>query len=167
MVNSSGFRSALAILCIFSAIADLTANDSAYKFEGKGNTVVPVQNDQIEMVAETIWMKLDHKAGRWFVDCEFTFKNSGPATTVLMGFPDTRANTIWLYPGDPGHDAGLPVSSKLPHEWSLKDFKVQVDGSPVPAKHVETHPDAELILEGEDAAYVWEVPFEEGETKII
>lgn len=82
------------------------------------------------------------------VDCEFEFLNSGPADTVLMGFPDR---------GDGDADGGAPMTT----------FRSWVDGVEVPCVLI---PDAEHSKPGDEERRGWwthSVFFAEGQRRII
>src|SRR5438270_345093 len=73
-----------------------------------GSSVMPLQNDQITMAAERVDAAIHDRQAS--VTCVFTFTNSGPPTTVLMGFPQMVA------------ERGSP---------ELLDFTAKVDGKAV------------------------------------
>lgn len=127
------------------------ANDTAYF--GKGNTVVPINNNDIQMVSEYITMKykLGHK-GLFTVNAKFVFRNTSVnAVTIQMGFPDSYKR----YPGD---------DTK---EWTIKEFTTRIGDKFIPVKHKMVNQSHGNALSGEEGAYVWSVHFKPGETKEI
>jgi hypothetical protein len=70
---------------LLSANLAVRANDSA--IEGIGGSLRPMQeHPSVRMVAEKVVIDLHPDLAE--VDCQFTFHNEGPATTVRMGFPE-------------------------------------------------------------------------------
>lgn len=68
------------ICSIYTAHAD----DAVYR--GDGIDVYPLENTDIQMVAEVITITR-RGSDRFDVDVDMTFKNHGAKTTVQMGFP--------------------------------------------------------------------------------
>jgi len=121
-----------------------------------------MNNDQIEMTSETVRMRFDPLKARWFVDCVFVFKNAGPDTVVTMGFPDD-----WLNRPEGYLPPGVAEDRPEPEEeWSLQNFTALVDGKPMATDHVKI---STMVVKDvrEDGAYVWNVKFLRGETKVI
>jgi hypothetical protein len=72
---------ALALLCALG-LADDTA------VYGKGGAIMPmVEHPSIVMDEMVVQAHVSEKTTR--VDCDFLFRNTGPATTVRMGFPES------------------------------------------------------------------------------
>jgi hypothetical protein len=84
----NGFRycaaSFLAALVLLSGQPDAAANDSGLSVSG--TPIMLHGNTTVSMVSENI--KIDVYDGHLVADCTFEFKNSGPACTVRLGFPD-------------------------------------------------------------------------------
>lgn len=98
-----------ALLCS-NLSASVLANDGGITFGGSprllaGKTTVSMQSEAVRMTvgAETVT-----------VDCQFVFRNNGPACSVRMGFPDWQR-------GDSG---------------SFTSFQSYVDGKSVPTRFV-------------------------------
>jgi hypothetical protein len=81
------------IIIVFSLQQNVYADDANYM--GKGVDVYPVENNDIQLVSETIVItdsfalnSPGHSGGdRWTVHVDMEFKNHGDAATVQMGFP--------------------------------------------------------------------------------
>ncbi len=100
----------LVIIGIISSLIPLVARADDGVLGTIGFAVTPLDDDQVQMVAE--WVQAEVGAWSAQVTCVFTFTNAGPATTVLMGFPEARD---YSGRGDP----------------SLHDFRAFVDGQEV------------------------------------
>lgn len=87
------FISVAIIVLLSSAPAIVQADDSVYS--GDGYHVYPIQNSDVQLVAETIVItdKYAFSGGprfgddRFTINVDMTFKNHGPDTTLQMGFP--------------------------------------------------------------------------------
>jgi hypothetical protein len=116
-----------------------------------GSSVVPLDSDQIAMVAERVEATLDGDEVR--VTCVFTFTNSGPATQVLMGFPEKNPDQ-WM--------GGRP---------ELLDFTAEVDGTDLPvAFRLQATPEPRDSEHGGYDYRGWHaftVPFTAGETRVV
>ena len=125
-----------------------SADDTA--FEGEGQTVWPVKNKEIEMVAETV--KVQKGEEEWEANCIFILRNTGESTEVQIGFPDLTERS-------PGRETLL---------GTINNFKCFVDGNEVQAEHKKGVLDP---LDPEFAypfAYVWKTVFQKGQThKVI
>jgi len=108
--------SALVLLFIIYAIPCI-ADDGATVAVG-GNIKLLDEHHSIRMVAEHVRIKLE--GGEFKVVCVFILQNTGPATTVTVGFPNESAGA--------GADSVFPFTS----------FDSYVDGDPVP---IEILPD--------------------------
>ena len=118
-------------------------------FRGEGATVIPMNNEQIELVKETVNI---HRVTigynkYWVADCEFVFRNTGPKVEVQMGFPD--------YP-----------------KGAITNFKSLVDDSVVETGYKEVViKDIDSLVDldslGFKWVYTWKVDFSEGEMKTL
>ncbi len=91
------------------------ANDSAV--QGVGGALSPMkEHPSIRMLAERV--SVDLTPERAEVDCSFTFKNTGRATLVRMGFPEWASG-----------DVGLPSDSGV-----FSHFSTSVDGTLTPTR---------------------------------
>jgi hypothetical protein len=104
------------------------ADDGGISFGGsphllKGHSSVSMQSEvvQIEIYKKVIK-----------VDCKFVFHNSGPASTVRMGFPDQGVGAAEPYQGDP-----VPIGPGL--KATFLSYDSYVDGKKVPTKLVPTN----------------------------
>ncbi|HIE51613.1 MAG TPA: YARHG domain-containing protein [Armatimonadetes bacterium] len=73
------------------------------------------EHPSVRMVAEDVHIKL--ATGE--VVCQFVFKNEGPATTVLMGFPEGGGGDV-----------------RVPEYTNFDRFEARVDGVKVPVRRV-------------------------------
>jgi len=80
------------VLLLLAIAGGLRANDSVVT--GEGGRVIPVQGEltTVRMVRE--WVKMDVYPAYYDVAAQFVFLNDGPATTVLMGFPEVGSGGI-------------------------------------------------------------------------
>ncbi|MDQ7794521.1 MAG: hypothetical protein RDU89_08940 [bacterium] len=122
-----------------------------------GETIRPIQDTQIQMMAEEVRVHVTRE--RTYVEATFTFRNTEFATTVLMGFPEHQLEDEG-FPGDP----------------HLRDFRTWVDGVSTPAKRepglvpkVTGSDDSGSLLRERDfpAWHTWEVPFAAGQTREV
>lgn len=87
-------------------------------FEGHGESVYPLYNTQVEMVAETVYIyKITNI--KWQAECTFWFHNTGDDCVVQMGFPDfpsgiDEGKRAWRY-----------------NHGSIKDFACSMDDTTV------------------------------------
>jgi hypothetical protein len=160
-----------ALIVLFVAVAGgilltpfhLFADDTAYNFDGNGDTVVPVNNNEIEMVNEVVKMRLDHSLNQWFVDAEFVFRNTGPEADVIMGFPDE----IVKY-NEPGETTKFPITtSSGTYSWTISNFSTVVGDSQVMLEHKELSRQQQSFGVEGDGAYIWKVHFKKRETKTV
>ena len=136
---------AVLILLLSSGIT--FADDTV--FEGEGETVWPVENKEIEMVAETVMVR---PAGRrWEANCTFVLRNTGNATEIQVGFPDLT---------DEGPGADLT-------KGTIQDFKCYVDGKEVNAQHKTGIESPRKTVPYYPLAYVWKVSFKKGQKRIV
>jgi hypothetical protein len=135
----------LFILFLFSPIA--SADDS--EFSGEGETVWPVENKKIEMVAETIGIQPGEN--RWDAECIFVLRNTGQETEVQVGFPDQT-----------GWEPGAELKS-----GTIRNFRCFVDGREVSVEHkkgIQNPLDPALQY---PFAYVWKMHFKKGQKRIV
>lgn len=151
----------LPILCLVGALISICgvalADDGAVQ-DVSGGTVQPMdEHPSIQMVSESVDIKLGKKVGwEWpvFVRCQFFLKNDGPATDVLIGFPE-HAHA--------GGDAELSPTDRL------IGFKSWVDGKPVKVKYMPSSKNKKSDNQQEDykAWYVKKVHFDAGQTRRV
>lgn len=138
------------ILCSFASLA--RADDAS--LGRRGETVRPVGGSQVEMVSEEVTVTVSAACSR--VDCRFTFKNTGPGTTVLMGFPESKPP---------------PDREGFGDDTALHDFQTFIDGRQVPVKKEkgDTQEDKKAAEAADNHPYwwTWEVPFKAGETREV
>jgi hypothetical protein len=95
------------------------ADDGFYR--GEGATVVPMNNDQIELLEESIHINYITEGYNtyWVANCSFVFYNSGPKCRIQMGFPDS-----------PDVESGYG-------ERGIRNFKSFIDGNEIQTKYKE------------------------------
>jgi hypothetical protein len=143
----------LSILAAFLlAISPIYADDTAYF--GSGNTVIPVNNDQIQMVSEVVRIRYDNKTLRFYVNCEFIFKNAGDTTTVLMGFPET----LMVPMEGAAETQGVPIAN----------FKTFIGNDEIKTTYKKVNLKSEKSIKAsEEQAYVWPIRFQKSETIVV
>lgn len=125
------------------------ANDSS--MGRMGETVYPLQAEDVRMVSEDIYIKYNIIDWSGDVSCTFVFHNEGAAKTVLMGFPAEM---------EIGQESMTTVDRVRMH-----NFTAELNGVAIPV--IETQ---STVLEEEDdfseykSWYTFEVPFEAGQT---
>ncbi|MCX7746072.1 MAG: copper amine oxidase N-terminal domain-containing protein [Clostridia bacterium] len=128
-------------LCLGSIIG--YADDSAMGRTPDG--VYPMNDADVSMESEDIIVKVqDHK-----VECNFTFKNSGKAKDVLMGFPKGFKSTS---------------DTTTDEELEAVNFKAYINGKPIAVKEEKG---AKSIVPDTDfytSWYTFNVHFDEGQT---
>jgi len=139
---------AVASLTAAFGLTGLRADDSAMSGES-GSPQPMTEHPSISMVREDVTIN----PATMEVKARFVFTNNGPATTVLMGFPETSS-------GDGTRDVTIKIAAPQ------NDFHSFVDGAPI---HV-----TELIRKsddnGEEQATIWwtkSVHFAAGQTRIV
>jgi hypothetical protein len=135
----------LFIFFFFSSIA--SADDS--EFWGEGETVWPVENNEIEMVAETI--RVQPGENRWDAECIFVLRNTGKEMEVQVGFPD---QTGWEPEAEPKNG-------------TIRNFRCYVDGREITVEHKKgignpLNPELQYPF-----AYVWKMHFKKGQKRIV
>lgn len=134
----------LLVLKIGLPLNIVQADDSIVGTVGYG--VVPLDNDQIEMISEVVEVWLHRSYAE--VKATFTFHNTGEATEVLVGFPQGK-----------GREGRLGDSPEL------KDFKAYVDGVEVEVTFKEqVEPEKDLDFAG---WYTFKVAFAPGQTRVV
>jgi len=152
----SGFLRSLVSLFVISFVMFLVSSparaDDA-SLGRKGEAVRPVNDSQVEMVSEEVVVTVSTDRSR--VDCRFTFKNTGPSTTVLMGFPESKP---------------LPDREGFGDNTALHDFRTFIDGGHVSVKKEkgDSQEDKKADQPGNHPYWwTWEVPFGAGETREV
>jgi YARHG domain len=150
------FISLAIILLLASAPAISHADDSAYY--GNGYHVYPMQNSDVQLVAETIVITDNFSfgrtppvgKGRFTINVDMTFKNQGPDTTLQMGFP------VMV---DDGGGELVEINAHFRTWVNGKEVKVlRKQGMPNPLKD-DWH--------FSKTVYTYTVSFKKGETKKI
>jgi len=117
----------------------------------QGETVRPINDNHVEMTAEEVFVSVGEESSTF--DCRFTFKNTGPDQTVLMGFPEIELPK-WVS-GDP----------------ALHDFQAFIDGTPVAVKKEKAESSQKSEYQNIEISYssFWamEVPFKANEIKEV
>jgi hypothetical protein len=119
--------------------------------------VYPINDASVTMVNEDVKVIIAGDGSTAAVDCHFTFKNSGAARRVLMGFPAYGLNQE---EGLTSHDLDAA---------KLQDFWSYADGSAVDVQETRaiappgTAPDANFFY----SWYTFTVPFAAGETREV
>src|SRR3990172_966747 len=119
-------RRAIMLLTLLMTLAYAYADDAV--FEGNGYTVFPVQNTDIRMVSEKIWLRFPQGLG-FGMEVEEVFENLGSAANVTIGFPFST------------DDLDLALENSPDPEWVPESFDPRrdphfqtfVDGRPIPA----------------------------------
>lgn len=116
----------LAVLGIFGASKPAMADDGYYSIAS--SEYIYGSKVSVQMVRERVKIFVDMKGGLSFVKatpskciCRFVFKNSGPATTVTMAFPEY---------GSAQYQGGKNPTSEY------TDFRSYVDGKKVATKAI-------------------------------
>jgi len=137
----------LACLMTFSASAALA--DGVAVSEVSGKTIIPVQENNIRMVNETVWVK-DEK-----VTATFTFENvTGKRVEIKMGFPFKKFD-------DPVDGITFYMKKDL-------KFIIKVNKSAVPVTKMAVD-DTYKKKTGEeyDFMYTWPIVFQPKEKKVV
>jgi hypothetical protein len=110
-----------------------------------GSSVMPMQNDQVTMSAERVDALI--RGDQASVSCVFTFTNSGPPTTVLMGFPQMNSER--------SNESGklLGFTAEVDGKAAAVTFKPQVENSSQPVMYA--------------GWYTFNVPFAARQTRIV
>jgi hypothetical protein len=110
---------ALAVAASSTWSAAARANDGGISWGGspsllKSHPSISMESEEVNIIVG------DYDA---VVDCRFVFRNSGPATSVRMGFPDDGEGESGFYDGAEAWKNAKPQSS-------FKWFRSWVDGKP-------------------------------------
>jgi YARHG domain len=149
MKRTITFLVLLASLMIFSASAALA--DGVTISEVSGQTVIPVQENNIRMVNETV------RATSETVTATFTFENvTDIQVAIKMGFPFRK-----------GDDPMNPITFEFAYEKNIK-FIVKINKSDVPVTKMAVD-DAYRQKTGEkyDFMYTWRIAFQPKEKKVV
>jgi len=134
------------------------ADDAAYY--GDGVNVYPIEHADIQLLSEEI--KITQGVGLgWGVDVTMNFKNHGPATTVQMGFP------FDAYSPDEGTDESDEDTSDLSSRKPDPHFHTSVNGEELVVVKKTGIVSPNLPDIDFSTVYVFNVPFQKGETKRI
>lgn len=136
------------VLFFFFFCSSIASADDS-EFGGEGETVWPVENKEIAMVAETI--RVQPREEWWDVQCIFVLKNTGERKDVQVGFPD---QTGW----EPGAEL---------KNGTIRNFRCFVDGKEVTVEHkkgIQNPLNPELQY---PFAYVWKMYFKKGQKRIV
>ena len=140
-------RIVLVTAVILVSSGTVYANDAS--MGRMGETVYPLQETDVTMVSEEIFIKFYADGSSGKVTCEFVFENSGEEKTVLMGFPAAMKIDY----------EALTTEERV----SLNNFTAFKNGMEILVAEVESSE-----MEGDFSKYptwhVFEVPFEAGET---
>lgn len=120
----------------------------------RGSGVVPLQNADVEMVAERV--DIYPYSGWVYVEAEFTLHNTGPTTELLVGFPEEEYQ-------DEDSRGGL-------RRLAIKDFTAEVDGASVPVTYRTATPSSEPVRSGELGIVGWHtfgLPFAADQTRVV
>lgn len=157
--GGEGFRAVLMkkgivlYLIFFLMTSSVSADDAV--LGGKGNTVYPIYDTQVEMLSEQV--DIEVKGDKSFIRCEFLFRNTGEKERVMAGFPAYGT----LPPSEEREAFGDDIK--------IYDFKTYVDG-----KEVKVGLKKGLKEEGNNKEgmyyanwYVWEMTFEKAQVRRV
>ncbi|MBN2557784.1 MAG: hypothetical protein JXB33_03400 [Clostridia bacterium] len=135
---------------LFAAMSfPVLANDAS--MGRMGETVYPIQADDVRMVSEDIYIKYNSADWSGDVDCTFVFHNEGAARTVLMGFPAEM-------------EIGLESMTTV-DRVRMHNFTAELNGVPIPVVETQgTDLGTEDDFSEYKSWYTFEVPFEAGQT---
>jgi len=120
---------------------------------GRGETVWPVNNKHIEMTEEKVVIRYQLDQDRFFADCLFMLRNTGPATKIQVGFPGSEDRVRSLREGK--------YVSETP------DFRVWVNQHEYPTEiRTKKRPlhGQPLSEHNYDRVYAWTMSFKAGQT---
>jgi hypothetical protein len=161
---------AVLLTALFAAIpgVDVRANDTS--FLGSGATVFANKENRVRMEKEVVVIRYNHqavgspteKSNKWMADCTFTLVNiTDKPVDVQIGFPDTKAFD---------EESGLDGAKS---RWSIRDFKVMINGIDVPTVHKDVVSAHEVVMPkathklNYQGAYTWQAHFEPRELMVI
>lgn len=145
MTKRCKLLSLIATAGLFLAILPHTVRADAASLGAVGYGVVPLDNDQVAMAAERVEAEI--RGDEAWVTCLFTFTNTGPATEVLMGFPQAQ-----------------PIEGGV---TELFDFRAFVDEEEVPVtfrQNGQPQGGWDYPIAG---WHTFTVPFADGQTRIV
>ncbi len=142
------------VVCLFGMVSFSFANDGV--FYVKGNTLIPLQETQIELKKEIL--KFHIRDFEWMdVDVDFTFYNPGEAKTVTVGFVTPPAS------GD--------IDENEENHPQIKDFTVNVNGKNLKYEMKRMNETSfqsdKLKIDEYDFVYYFSVTFKKGTNKIL
>jgi hypothetical protein len=137
----------LLFLIIFSITQSIGYCDDCI-WRGEGNTVYPVAENKIKMLSEQV--QISQKEGKWFVDANFLFKNTGEIIEAQVGFPDLMTEHM-----------------ENESRFGIHDFKVFVDNQEVKSVIKDGAINLQIPDMRYDRAFTWLVKFNPGEIKKI
>jgi len=117
----------LAALVISSTFLATSADDGGISFGGSPHLLRGHRS--VAMKSEAV--KIDIQPELITVDCKFVFHNSGPTSTVRVGFPDQGLGAEEPYQGEPLPTKGLKAT--------FLTYESYVDGKKVPTKLIPTN----------------------------
>lgn len=139
------------LLLVLLILSQAQANDTA--FAGHGSTIIPIKNNDIEMIQEHVILNggvFDGSLQTWEVSCRFVFKNtSKKSVSIKMGFP---------FPRIPDGDSTRPPG-RTRTRTGIYDFKVLVGGNLIDPNYEKL----DKSKTGYAEAYIWPVIFGPGE----
>ncbi|MEO0212016.1 MAG: YARHG domain-containing protein [candidate division WOR-3 bacterium] len=140
----------------FWTVGFLLANDTAVWEYPDGSGVIPMSEDGIQMVAETVIVRVK-KDTRVEVEARFTFKNhSDKSLKVTMGFPFYEN---WGEMWEPGFN-------EIPNAKDSLKFVSIVDGKEVQVRIRSDLTESENIpIWNKRFFFVWDVDFAPGQTR--
>lgn len=114
-----------------------------------GEAVQPIHSSQVRMVEEDVLIKL--YPTRCEVAATFRFRNDGPGTSILMGFPEDSMD---------GGEFGV--------DTSLHEFSASVDGQPAQVtREVGLQPDQNPRAYDYPSWLTWEMDMSPGEIREV
>jgi len=146
----------LIIVLLANAPTIIQADDSVYM--GDGYHVYPIQNSDVQLVAETIVITDSYAfrdgprfgSDRFTINVDMTFKNQGPDTTLQMGFP-----IIIVY----RDSESIEIKT---------NFRTWVNGKEVAITRKQGMPNPlKEDMDFSKTVYTYTVSFKKGETKKI
>ncbi len=143
-----GWMLALGVMLLLLAFPGSVAADDAVL--GRiGEAVQPIHSSQVRMVEEDVYIKV--YPTRCEVTATFRFRNDGPGTSILVGFPEGSLN---------GDEPGV--------DTTLHEFSATVDGQPVQViREVGLQPDQNPRAYDYPSWLTWEMQFSAGQTREV
>jgi hypothetical protein len=170
------------IVILLGSISCMYADDTSLGYGTTASVVSPVNNPYIIMKKANIKVKFDWYESK--VSCEFVFINSGPDTTVLMGFPKRECllkeeNGFFIREDVPPEyetseniiiDNEKRKASRIVYD--ITNFTTTIDSNVIEQRFAETE-ENRYSLNSDEALkmikqyYIWEVNFKKGERKTL